>query len=100
MDTFNSIIGGIMCPVIAFLVQATFVYWAAKFVRASCTFKEAAIMAGICAVLLFVPKVGFILSPIAFFVLFKRMLAADGIQTLYAFLAFIVLNTVLIAVTG
>jgi len=100
MDTFNSIFDRIICLIIAFSVQATFIYWAAKFVSASCTFREATIVAGICAVLLFVPKIGFLLSLIAFFVLFKRLLAADGIRTLYAFLAFIVLNTVLIAVTG
>jgi hypothetical protein len=88
-----------MCPVIAFLVQATFVYWAAMFVRASCTFKEAAIMAGICAALLFLPKIGVLLSAIAFFVLFKRMLAASVLQTFYAFLAFILLNFILMAVT-
>jgi len=100
MDIFNEIVRGVLCLGIAFSVQAGFVYSAAKLVRAACTFKEAVIVAGICAVLLFVPKIGLLLSPIAFFFLFKRILAADALQTTYAFLAFIVLNVVLIAVTG
>ena len=95
MNTLNDIVGHILCLAIAFAVQAAFVLLAAKFVRASCTFKEASTIAGICAVLLMVPKIGWLLSPIAFFFLFRRMLAADGLQMIYAFLAFIFLNVIL-----
>ena len=99
MDVFNGIFGGILCLAISFSVQAVFVYWAAKFVRVSCTFKEAAVIAGICALLLFVPKVGLLLSPVVFFFLFMRLLAADMLQTIYAFIAHVFLNIVLIATT-
>ena len=63
--------------------------------QGACTFKEAAIIAGICAVLLFVPKAGFILSLIAYFFLFKRMLAISAVQMIYAFLSFLVLERLL-----
>ena len=99
MDVFTGIIGGILCLAISFSVQAGFVYWAAMFVRVGCTFKEAAIIAGICELLLFIPKVGLLLSPVAFFFLFMRLLAADTLQTIYAFIAQIFLNIVLIATT-
>ena len=99
MNILTGIVGGIVCLAISFSVQAVFVYWAAKFVRVGCTFKEAAIIAGICALLLFIPKVGLLISPITFFFLFMRLLAADVLQTIYAFIAHIFLNLVLVATT-
>lgn len=99
MDLITGIVGDILCLAISFSVQAAFVYWGARVVRVDCTFKEAAIIAGVCALLLLVPKVGLLLSPVAFFVLFMRLLAADVLQTVYALIAHIFLNIVLIATT-
>ncbi len=89
-------VGTVICYGISFCVQATFVLLAAKVVRLSCSFKEAAIIAAICAVLLFVPKVGFILPCACFFVLFFRWLAASAVEAIYAFLAFCMLNVLLV----
>ena len=94
-----NILAGLVCLTISVSVQAAFVWLAAKVVRVECAFKEAAIIAVVCALLLFVPKIGLLLSPVAFFFFFLRWLDADAPQAILAFLAHIFLNLILIGTT-
>jgi hypothetical protein len=96
MNIIGGIAAGILCLTIAFAVQAIFVWVTAKIVRLDCTFAQAAVVAFICALLLMVPKVGLLLSCIAFFILFTKWLRADFTEAFLAFLVNCMLEFLLI----
>lgn len=90
------ILAELFCFSIAFAVQAGFVWIAANVVRLDCRFKEAAIIALVCALLLIIPKVGLLLSCATFFVLFMTWLRADLTDAILAFLVNCILGILLI----
>ena len=96
MDIILRILGGLLCLTIAFAVQAAFVWAAAKIVMLDCKFKEAAVIAMICAALLMIPKAGLLLSCIAFFVLFVKWLRAGIPAAVLAFLINCILELLLL----
>lgn len=72
-----SFLAAILCFLIGVAAQGVVIWVATKIVRLDCTFREAVIMAVICNLLLLIPKVGFILSAIAFFALLIKWIEAD-----------------------
>ena len=72
-----TIVAAILCFSIGVVGQAAIIWAATKIVRLDCTFREAAIVAVICSLILLIPKIGFLLAAITFFTLLIRWLDAD-----------------------
>ena len=72
-----SIVAVILCFSISVVGQSAILWAATKIVRLDCSFREAAIVAVVCSLLLLIPKFGFLLAAIAFFTLLIKWLDAD-----------------------
>ena len=72
-----SIVAALLCFGIGVVGQSLIIWAATKIVRLDCTFREAAIVAVICSLVLLIPKVGFLLAAITFFTLLIKWLDAD-----------------------
>jgi hypothetical protein len=72
-----SFLAAVICFSISVVGQAAIIWVATKIVRLDCTFREAAIVAVICSLLLLIPKIGFLLAAITFFTLLIKWLDAD-----------------------
>ena len=72
-----SFVAAILCFALSVVGQSAIIWAATKIVRLDCTFREAAIVATICSLLLLIPKVGFVVAAITFFTLLIKWLDAD-----------------------
>jgi hypothetical protein len=70
-------LAAVICFSISVVGQAAIIWAATKIVRLDCPFREAAIVAVICSLLLLIPKIGFLLAAITFFTLLIKWLDAD-----------------------
>jgi hypothetical protein len=72
-----TVVAAIICFAIGVAGQAAIIWAATKIVRLECTFREAAIIAVVCSLILLIPKIGFLLAAITFFILLIKWLDAD-----------------------
>jgi hypothetical protein len=70
-------LAAILCFSLSVVGQSAIIWVATKVVRLDCSFREAAIVATICSLLLLIPKVGFVVAAITFFTLLIKWLDAD-----------------------
>ena len=81
-----------ICFLITVLLEGIFVWLATKVVRLGCTYKEAIIIASVCTALLLVPKIGLILSIIAFVTLLMKWMRADAQEAFLISMVHCILN--------
>ncbi len=89
----------ILCLLIAVVAQASLIWVATKVARLDCTFREALIVAGICGLILLIPKIGFVLAAITFFILAIKWLNADATEALLLSVVTCMLNLMLVWAT-
>ncbi len=94
-----SIVAALLCFSIGVVGQAALIWLATKIVRLDCTFREAVIVAVICSLLLLIPKIGFLVAAITFFVLLIKWLQADPVEAVLMSLVTCLLQLLLVWAT-
>ena len=75
-----SILAALLCFTIGVVGQAALIWLATKVVRLDCRFSEAVVISVICSLLLLIPKIGFAVAAITFFVVLMKWLQADPVD--------------------